>query len=453
MRRARTSTDRSTSSARTTTCASPRTARRTRRTRARSARPRAAPATTSTSAPTGCSPAAGTTRWPRTSWSGSARPSTTTPLAPRCRSRRGRAGEGGVRDRGDGRTQVGAARLRQGPPPHRADPAQGAHGVAPVEAGARGCTRRRRRPRCARRGRTRHRCVPGSMPTSARARSHPTMPRDDRRRAPRRAGAPVRPRRPRRRRRRPRPTASSASVSGASRCRRSPSSPTRRRSTTNGSVTPTRRAPIPATCGGSTGTTTSPAGRVDVPEHVVLPPSLTGVESPIIVVFGDRFPMITAHKVLAAYACLAPRIVTGQFDPTRHRAIWPSTGQLRPWGHRHQPDHGQPGRGHPAGGDEPGALRLARPLVRGPCRRRHPHAGHGVQRQGDLRRVQRARPSTPTTSCSTSSASSATTSGTTRSPGGRWSTCSTSSTRGRGCAWRRSSRPRDRPGRSLPAIG
>ena len=67
-------------------------------------------------------------------------------------------------------------------------------------------------------------------------------------------------------------------------------------------------------------------GRVDVPDHVVLPPSLTGVESPIIVVFGDRFPMVTAHKVLAAYACLAPRVVTGQFDPTRHRAIWPSTG-------------------------------------------------------------------------------------------------------------------------------
>ena len=67
-------------------------------------------------------------------------------------------------------------------------------------------------------------------------------------------------------------------------------------------------------------------GRVGVPDHVVLPSSLTGVESPIVVVFGDRFPMITAHKVLAAYACLAPRIVTGQFDPTRHRAIWPSTG-------------------------------------------------------------------------------------------------------------------------------
>jgi cysteine synthase len=67
-------------------------------------------------------------------------------------------------------------------------------------------------------------------------------------------------------------------------------------------------------------------GMVDVTDHVVLPSALTGVESPIVVVFGDRFPMITAHKVLAAYACLAPRVITGQLDPTRHRAIWPSTG-------------------------------------------------------------------------------------------------------------------------------
>ena len=66
--------------------------------------------------------------------------------------------------------------------------------------------------------------------------------------------------------------------------------------------------------------------RVDVPDHVVLPSSLTGVDSPVIVVFGDRFPMITAHKVLAAYSCFAPRVITGQFDPTRHRAVWPSTG-------------------------------------------------------------------------------------------------------------------------------
>ncbi len=66
--------------------------------------------------------------------------------------------------------------------------------------------------------------------------------------------------------------------------------------------------------------------RVEVPDHIVLPSSLTGIESPIIVVFGDRFPMITAHKVLAAFSCFVPRVITGQFDPERHRAIWPSTG-------------------------------------------------------------------------------------------------------------------------------
>jgi cysteine synthase len=67
-------------------------------------------------------------------------------------------------------------------------------------------------------------------------------------------------------------------------------------------------------------------GLVAVPEHVVLPKSLTGVDARIVVAFGDRFPMINAHKVLAAYGCLAPRVITGQFDPTRNRAIWPSTG-------------------------------------------------------------------------------------------------------------------------------
>jgi cysteine synthase len=63
-----------------------------------------------------------------------------------------------------------------------------------------------------------------------------------------------------------------------------------------------------------------------VPDHVVLSPELTGVDARIVVAFGDRFPMIAAHKVLAAYGCLAPRVITGQFDPTEHRAIWPSTG-------------------------------------------------------------------------------------------------------------------------------
>ncbi len=65
---------------------------------------------------------------------------------------------------------------------------------------------------------------------------------------------------------------------------------------------------------------------VDVPDHLVLPRDLTGVDARIVVALGDRFPLIRAHKVLAAYGCLAPRLVTGQFDPTRDRAVWPSTG-------------------------------------------------------------------------------------------------------------------------------
>jgi cysteine synthase len=67
-------------------------------------------------------------------------------------------------------------------------------------------------------------------------------------------------------------------------------------------------------------------GQSETPAHVVLPPELTGVEAQIVVALGDRFPMIHAHKVLAAFGCLAPRVVTGQFDPTVHRAVWPSTG-------------------------------------------------------------------------------------------------------------------------------
>jgi cysteine synthase len=63
-----------------------------------------------------------------------------------------------------------------------------------------------------------------------------------------------------------------------------------------------------------------------VADHVVLTRAVTGVAAPIVVALGDRFPMIQAHKVLAAYACLAPRVITGQFDPTAHKAVWPSTG-------------------------------------------------------------------------------------------------------------------------------
>ena len=67
-------------------------------------------------------------------------------------------------------------------------------------------------------------------------------------------------------------------------------------------------------------------GMVDVPDHIELPTELTGVDARIVLAFGNRFPMIRAHKVLAAYSCLAARLVTGRIDPTTQRAIWPSTG-------------------------------------------------------------------------------------------------------------------------------
>ena len=63
-----------------------------------------------------------------------------------------------------------------------------------------------------------------------------------------------------------------------------------------------------------------------VPEHIVLPSEFTGVEAKIIVNIGRLFPLITAHKVLAAYGCLLPRILNGTFDYENHKAVWPSTG-------------------------------------------------------------------------------------------------------------------------------
>ena len=56
-----------------------------------------------------------------------------------------------------------------------------------------------------------------------------------------------------------------------------------------------------------------------------LPSAFTGVEARIVVLIGKWFPT-GAHKVGAAYGCLAPRIITGHFDPTYHKAVWPSTG-------------------------------------------------------------------------------------------------------------------------------
>ena len=64
----------------------------------------------------------------------------------------------------------------------------------------------------------------------------------------------------------------------------------------------------------------------ETPEYVVLPSELTNVDAKIIVNIGRLFPLIATHKVLAVYGCLLPRILNGEFDFTKHRAIWPSTG-------------------------------------------------------------------------------------------------------------------------------
>lgn len=66
-------------------------------------------------------------------------------------------------------------------------------------------------------------------------------------------------------------------------------------------------------------------GLFDEVNYIELPRELTGVEARIVALVGKYFPT-GAHKVGAAYGCLAPRIITGRFDPTYHKAVWPSTG-------------------------------------------------------------------------------------------------------------------------------
>ncbi len=59
--------------------------------------------------------------------------------------------------------------------------------------------------------------------------------------------------------------------------------------------------------------------------YIEFPKEITGVDARIVMVIGKWFPT-GAHKVGAAFGCLVPRLVTGQFDPTTQKAVWPSTG-------------------------------------------------------------------------------------------------------------------------------
>ena len=61
------------------------------------------------------------------------------------------------------------------------------------------------------------------------------------------------------------------------------------------------------------------------PNYVEIPSSVSGVPCRILAMSGKWFPT-GCHKVGASFGCLAPRLVTGQFDATYHHAVWPSTG-------------------------------------------------------------------------------------------------------------------------------
>ena len=63
----------------------------------------------------------------------------------------------------------------------------------------------------------------------------------------------------------------------------------------------------------------------DLPNYIEIPSEITGVKARIFAMVGKYFP-VGCHKVGASFACLVPRLVTGQFDPTYHEAVWPSTG-------------------------------------------------------------------------------------------------------------------------------
>ncbi|PKN01304.1 MAG: pyridoxal-5-phosphate-dependent protein subunit beta [Elusimicrobia bacterium HGW-Elusimicrobia-1] len=59
--------------------------------------------------------------------------------------------------------------------------------------------------------------------------------------------------------------------------------------------------------------------------YLEIPSAISGVKARIVGIVGKWFPT-GAHKVGAAFGCLAPRLVTGNFDPATQKAVWPSTG-------------------------------------------------------------------------------------------------------------------------------
>jgi cysteine synthase len=61
--------------------------------------------------------------------------------------------------------------------------------------------------------------------------------------------------------------------------------------------------------------------------YLEVPREITGIKPRVIGLVGKYFPT-GAHKVGAAFGCLVPRLVSGEFDPAKHKAAWPSTGNF-----------------------------------------------------------------------------------------------------------------------------
>jgi cysteine synthase A len=59
--------------------------------------------------------------------------------------------------------------------------------------------------------------------------------------------------------------------------------------------------------------------------YMEFPEELTGTEARIVALVGKWFPT-GSHKVGATYGCLAPALVSGNFDSVNQKAVWPSTG-------------------------------------------------------------------------------------------------------------------------------
>ena len=69
------------------------------------------------------------------------------------------------------------------------------------------------------------------------------------------------------------------------------------------------------------------SGLYDRVNFIEIPKIVTGVKARIVGLVGKYFPT-GAHKVGAAFGCLVPKLVSGEFDPGGHKAVWPSTGNF-----------------------------------------------------------------------------------------------------------------------------